>query len=494
MRRHRLPQLLRASLQASIAAAAATSAAGCMTTEQTYDDPNYNAFGGQDLQGYGPIPCFEGSVSTGDAGAGGSPERLSSYLLDLDPLASALSVNAAVLETPGAPVAARNAGQLPQIDGWSSGAAVACLGAPLPMDAGLSHAECNYPGSAGVPVCGGLDCTALDGSASYALLTCDAKGWHALATLQDLAKALGPIDSAAKAWVWVWAQGYDIECEHPPYGSDASPVGLGNVRPAAGGFQVLAFQDANDGTTRIRFEITVSADGTMNAGRTERYHTAHYCSGGRRTAGTRADRPGRASSAVGELFAQMAFLEAASVPAFARLRAELAALGAPVALLRAAAAARRDEIRHARVTARLARRFGGAPRAPMVEPVAARSIEDIAVENAAEGCVRETFGAAVTEWQARTAGDPGVRRAMRHIARDEARHAALAWRTHAWLDATLSASARHRVADARGQAVEALRVEIAVAAPRDHVRIAGMPTAAQASAMVDALRRGLWLE
>ena len=52
-----------------------------------------------------------------------------------------------------------------------------------------------------------------------------------------------------------------------------------------------------------------------------------------------------------------------------------------------------------------------------------RELEAIAIENAVEGCVRESFGALLATWQAKTAGDARVRAAMKRIARDETRHA-----------------------------------------------------------------------
>jgi hypothetical protein len=61
---------------------------------------------------------------------------------------------------------------------------------------------------------------------------------------------------------------------------------------------------------------------------------------------------------------------------------------APKKLVRAAAHAAGDEVRHARATVALARRFGARPTAVNVERSALRSIEAMALENAVEGCVR----------------------------------------------------------------------------------------------------------
>ena len=119
---------------------------------------------------------------------------------------------------------------------------------------------------------------------------------------------------------------------------------------------------------------------------------------------------------LGAYFARAAQLEGASVAAFRGLRAELHALGAPRPLLRALSRAARDEQRHTRATSALARRFGARSLSARVAPVAQRSLEAITLENVAEGCVRELYGALVATFQARTAQDLQVRSAMARIA------------------------------------------------------------------------------
>src|SRR5450432_2288135 len=61
---------------------------------------------------------------------------------------------------------------------------------------------------------------------------------------------------------------------------------------------------------------------------------------------------GRCACAAGRFFAGAAHLEAASVPAFRRVAAELAAFGAPKHLSRAAHRSAREEIRHAELMTR----------------------------------------------------------------------------------------------------------------------------------------------
>jgi hypothetical protein len=57
---------------------------------------------------------------------------------------------------------------------------------------------------------------------------------------------------------------------------------------------------------------------------------------------------------------------------------------------------------------------------------------ELALENAVEGCVHETFAAARAAWQASYASDPSVRSLSAVLAADEAAHADLAADVHAW--------------------------------------------------------------
>ncbi len=188
----------------------------------------------------------------------------------------------------------------------------------------------------------------------------------------------------------------------------------------------------------------------------------------------------------------MAYLEAASVDAFERLTRELETHGGPARLMSASRRASRDEVRHARVMTALARRAGARVPRVRVLPECPRSLEAMAIENAVEGCVRETFGAAVAEIQARRAGDARVRRAMQRIARDEGRLAALSWQVARWLDTRLDADSRARVREARARAVDALRAECARTAHPGVTERLGLPSASQARAALDHLDATLW--
>ena len=102
---------------------------------------------------------------------------------------------------------------------------------------------------------------------------------------------------------------------------------------------------------------------------------------------------------MGSHFARAACLEAAAVDAFRWLRDELVAQ-APKRLVRAASRAIRDEMRHVRVTSALARRFGEeAITPPAPPPRVVRPLLRLALDNAVEGCVRETYSALECLWQ-----------------------------------------------------------------------------------------------
>jgi hypothetical protein len=213
------------------------------------------------------------------------------------------------------------------------------------------------------------------------------------------------------------------------------------------------------------------------------------CIGGRRPAGYRRGRP--CGPAVGAYIAQQAELEAASVRAFADLHDDLIALGAPRSLVRAAVSAAADEVRHARVCDRLARRHGVVPDLRAIGAAARRTRAQLATDNLVEGCVRETYGAVLASYQARAAGDPELRGAMSAIARDEAKHAALSWRIHGWLWPRLSADERRA---ALAAAVRA-RGELADRAgePDAELReLAGLPDPVAGRAVLAALDDVVW--
>lgn len=297
---------------------------------------------------------------------------------------------------------------------------------------------------------------------------------------------LGPIDTPAEALLVAVQEtfgGYYAQCSNPE---------LGSVRAVADGYEVVVTQMVKDcapiQTDRVL--LHVAKDGTVTELRRNIASVSMACVG-RRTEGL-VSRPDHADTELGAFFASIAHLEDASVDAFLHLRDELRAHGAGSDLLAAALDAARDEVRHARVTGALARRFGATPTEPCVEVMPLRELDVIAAENAAEGCVRETFGALMATYQAATAQDPEVARALAGIADDETRHAALAWRIAAWADPRLSAAERARVRAARAEAVRELRAELDAAVPEVLATVAGVPNRTTALDLLAGLAKTIW--
>ncbi len=171
--------------------------------------------------------------------------------------------------------------------------------------------------------------------------------------------------------------------------------------------------------------------------------------------------------------AEAAHLEAASVLAFQRLADELAALGAPRSLVERSRAAARDEVRHADVMARFARRAGAEP--PPVETTwsPARDAFAVALDNAVEGCVLEAFAAVTARFDAALASCSELAAALDQIAEDEGRHADLAWDIAAWLEPQLSSSERAAVGAARSAALATLGAPLATSHGAAEVLVTG---------------------
>ena len=188
---------------------------------------------------------------------------------------------------------------------------------------------------------------------------------------------------------------------------------------------------------------------------------------------------------VAERLARQAYYEAASVVAFERLTFALEAAGAPRELVERSRAAAKDESRHASRFASLAIALGATPM-PLLYEATAPSLFDLAVENATEGCVRETFGALVTLHQAEHAETAEIRAAFASIAEDEAEHAALSWELRAWFDGQLTSEECARVQDAHISAVESARRD-ALSAPDALGLALGLPAPDRALRMLGTL-------
>lgn len=216
----------------------------------------------------------------------------------------------------------------------------------------------------------------------------------------------------------------------------------------------------------------------------------YNCVEGRRPAGYQS--AATELGTVAEWLAHAAELERVSIDAFEILRRELSAHAAPAELSARAERAAYDEVQHARVLGTLARRENATVREVEVVHGPNRSVLELALENAIEGCVRETYGALVAAWQAEHAQRPEIRRCMQKIQADETRHAELAWDVHDWAMQQLDAAGRARVDAAMHEAVRELEAAAELAPAPALISELGLPPRNVARHLVGELGVALW--
>ncbi len=295
----------------------------------------------------------------------------------------------------------------------------------------------------------------------------------------ELTRFLTPIDTPEEALKIAYDHGFSC---FPSW--EASPEGATRYSKDADGYVIRALRQDTDAVYAVT--VRMAPDGTVVELERTRVRGLDHSVEGRRPMGL-LSASGQRCESVGAYFAGAAHLEAASIVAFRRLERELRCVGAPAALLRRVRAACRDEIRHARETRRLARRFRAPVPRVRVERARPRALLDIAVENAVEGCVRETFGAAVALFRAGRTTDDSIAATMREIAEDECEHATLSWDIAAWLSSRLSEEEQAVVAGAFGQAVRELEAGVDGEPSPEVRRIAGAPTTAEEQLLLRGL-------
>jgi hypothetical protein len=164
---------------------------------------------------------------------------------------------------------------------------------------------------------------------------------------------------------------------------------------------------------------------------------------------------GHAEAETDDCLAAMASLEAASVVAFEQLATQLEGFGAAPSLIDRCRAAADDERAHARWLTALAEQRGASVPTPLHEPAPA-SLLEVALHNAVEGCVHETFAALLAMARAQLAPTPTLRMLFAKLGADETRHGQLAWDIHVWLLEQLETDAAKRVIAAQREALRML--------------------------------------
>lgn len=315
--------------------------------------------------------------------------------------------------------------------------------------------------------------------------------------LSSITDVIGsPVDTPQEAALRLLeSQGDRVHCTEQT-GTGPGPL-PGRVVPTSGGFDVVLpyVECPTLGFDGDVVETTYHVSASGDVGRGERQVVGQQSScpiAGRLTHGVPA--PVRPASGVelGRYFAQSAALEAVAVDAFERMAAELSTLGAPAELVQWARVSADDERRHARDMGALAERFAVLPGAHQAQEFALRGLFEVALENAVEGCVRETYGAVVGHHQAEHAQDPLVRAAMKQVAEDETRHAALSWAVAEWALPQLSEAQRAEIRAAQRAAIAGLTRSVTIPEADTLLHDAGLPAPHVALAMLQALGEQVW--
>jgi hypothetical protein len=265
------------------------------------------------------------------------------------------------------------------------------------------------------------------------------------------------------------------------------PIALAGASPTTAECQTLCDPVAKaTGMPTMFFSCWV---GTDDGGMGARVGCA-TCAVGRRPAGLQEGEEGACGDPIADALSEMARIEAASVHAFRRLETALARLDAPSPLRARARAAARDEIRHARIVSRLARERGGERRRVKIERAEVGTFE-LALENAVEGCVKETLGVAYLAHQAAHAEDPELRAMAESLYEDELAHANLSWDLVEVFDAHLDPAQKQAIRAAQARALEEVVEEAANLDPVVR-RAFGVPSGAVVKRMVAELRTTLY--
>lgn len=303
---------------------------------------------------------------------------------------------------------------------------------------------------------------------------------------EEVLALLGPIDSPGDALLRAWHAGYGVQCDDPSRSA---------VREVEGGYEVVAVQSTGGCGTPVivtRYLLMVGTEGSLEVlaeEEVERIDDAGCA--GRRPEGLAPAAGEIASDAVGHWLSSIGRLEASAVVAFESLARELEHHGAPTELVTRARDAAADEVRHAAMMEAQAARFGACPLPCEVTPQPVRTLFAIALENAVEGCLRETYGALVAHHQALTASDPSIARTMRTIAEDESRHAELSWAVASWIEPQLTDAEREQLRFARLSALTELRAEMRLTPDARVMDVTGLPHPSVAVAMLDDLSQTL---
>jgi hypothetical protein len=168
--------------------------------------------------------------------------------------------------------------------------------------------------------------------------------------------------------------------------------------------------------------------------------------------------PPETRDALARAWTRVGLTSHASVARFARFALELLAIGAPSHFVQRTQQAMADEIDHAERAFGLATFYAGAPVGPgpldLEDALKAPTLEGVLGRVIREGCIGMTLAAAEAEEALLDATDAGVRVVLATVARDKARHAALAWDVVRWAFERGDAAVRALIAEELGSEID----------------------------------------
>lgn len=307
----------------------------------------------------------------------------------------------------------------------------------------------------------------------------------AVVTLDDLRPLISPIETLQEAQAWATINGKGATCESMNNASTAN----------ADYYELRSVSSSCDFSTNITVlsEVIyrVYRDGTIEAGapRELKRESSGGCAvAGRRPTGL-GEHTAEAPSPLGTYLAEMAHLESAAVYAFGELASELERFGAPRSLIERARIAQGDEMRHTLTMSRHAKAQGATLPELQVSPRSYASIFDLALHNAEEGCVRETYGALVAMHQATCAKNESLRSDLTQIAHEEVAHAEWSHDLDAWLQTQLTEAQCQAVREAKTKAFEALHSEATRSVDANVAREVGLPNQHGMALMLASLQQ-----
>lgn len=482
-----LPALLRSIGRHALGPSLALSLGACAASTQHTDGQGSGGTGSGGGSGTGAT-IATGGTGTGGMDAGDTAMPLPCGPEGWDPLHNLLSdadyvavQHWAIPDGMGAPINPDGGLPAPRLSTWFA-RGTACEDLDPGVQAGCEETLATPPDSIDFVA----PCDAPPGECyGYYIATTQGALVQRYTSLQGLLGALGgSIDSPEEAVLVALMHG--IRPDNPEFDVCHSDV----IRAVENGYILTSVNAATCSNYIIVYEYLVTTQGQVSLVSEKQVEGGGVCIG-RLTDGVVAGAPD-AQAGPGRYFAAVSALEGAAVVAFERLAHELSHHGAPQALVDAALDAAAEEVTHATLMAGLARRYGATPAPVHADPLPVRDLLTLAIENAAEGCVRETLGAAIGHYQAGAAADPEVAAVMALVAEDECGHAALSHRIAAWLHTRLSEGDRAAVAAAQLQAIDSMLATAPVAHDAATLRVAGLPDAGVLRDIGQALQGTLW--